>query len=191
MSASLALDLSAPLESTRLQLEPLLAGHAAAFFEPLQDDAVYQWISMDKPTTVETLAAGWKRGESRLSPDGLYSWPCWALRRKSDGRYIGRVDAEVNAALEAINVGYYLFAPMWGQGFATEAVVAVTQHLIQQGVRRMVATVTVGNTASARVLHKAGFAFARILVANDTVAGVLVDDEEYVHTGPEGHPLDV
>ena len=49
-----------------------------------------------------------------------------------------------------------------------------------QGVHRLVATVTMGNTASARVLQKAGYEFNRVLVGNDTIRGIAIDDEEYV-----------
>jgi RimJ/RimL family protein N-acetyltransferase len=37
-----------------------------------------------------------------------------------------------------------------------------------------------GNTASARVLQKAGYEFNRVLVGNDRIRGIAVDDEEYV-----------
>jgi len=43
-----------------------------------------------------------------------------------------------------------------------------------------VATVTAGNTASERVLQKAGYVFARVLLANDIIRGVPMDDREYV-----------
>ena len=53
---------------------------------------------------------------------------------------------------------------------------------VQQGIHHLVATVTVGNHASAQVLKKAGFSFTRILPDNDTLRGEPVDDEEYVRT---------
>lgn len=158
------------------------ARHAEHFFTAMQDDALYQWISTDKPPSIAWLRARWLRNESRMAPDGRCAWLAWAVRRTTDGTYLGRVDAEVDDAQQAPNVGYYLFPPHWGQGYASEAVVATTGHLIAQGVRRLVATVTAGNTASVRVLQKAGFTYTRLLPGNDVVRGVTVDDEEYVKT---------
>ena len=84
--------------------------------------------------------------------------------------------------MEAPNLGYYLFVSHWGQGYASEAVTAATQHLIHQGVHRLVATVTAGNQPSVRVLQKAGYTFNQLLVGHDVIRGIAVDDEEYVRT---------
>jgi RimJ/RimL family protein N-acetyltransferase len=184
MQTEVAMRLSAPLETARMLLEPMGACHADAFFEPLHDEAIYQWISMDKPTSLEGLRGQLLRSEARVAPDGQTAWPTWALRRKFDGVYLGRVDAEITLSMEASNLGYYLFAAHWGQGYATEAVRAVTQHLLGQGVHRLVATVTAGNSASDRVLQKAGFVFTRVLVGNDIIRGVPMDDREYVLVAP-------
>jgi RimJ/RimL family protein N-acetyltransferase len=156
--------------------------HANDFFTPMQDASLYQWISMEQPLSLERLRQHWRSIANPMSPDGQFAWPTWAVRRKNDGAYIGRVDAAIDATLEAVNIGYYFFPPFWGQGYATEAVVAATQHLVDHGVHRLVATVTVGNAASARVLHKAGYAFSRTLENHDTIRGVLCDDWEYVKT---------
>jgi len=183
MDADLALCLCPILETERLVLEPLGERHADAFFEALQDDALYQWISMNKPASLQWLRDHWRGIESRLAPDHLRAWPTWALRRKSDGLCLGRVDAEITPALQA-SVGYYLFPAHWGQGYAIEAVRTVTQHFLSQGVRRLAATVTVGNIASERVLQKAGYSFSRVLVGNDIIRGVAMDDVEYILSAP-------
>lgn len=159
-----------------------MGSHADAAFGPMQDDAIYEWISMNKPRTVESLRANWTRLESRVSTEGADAWPVWAITRRSDGALIGEVDAVVDDNIVCTNLGYYLFPDFWRQGFATEAVMAIADHLVQQVVEHLVATVTVGNIASAQVLKKAGFCFNRILPNNDTLRGVLVDDEEYVRT---------
>jgi len=182
--ADLALRLCPPLETDRLALEPLGERHADEFFEHLQGDALYQWISMEKPESLQWLRGHWCGIESRLAPDHQTAWPTWALRRKSDGVCLGRVDAEITLGLQASNVGYYLFPAHWGQGYATEALGAVTRHLLSQGVYRLVATVTVGNIASERVLQKAGYTFTRVLVGNDTICGEPMDDAEYVLSAP-------
>jgi RimJ/RimL family protein N-acetyltransferase len=186
MHAGLATLLAAAIETPRLLLEPLGERHAEAFFAPLQEDeALYQWISMHRPVSLEALRANWRRTEgSRMSPDQRHAWPSWAVRRKADGGYLGRVDAEINDALEATNLGFYFFSRYWGQGYASESVSAATEALSARGVARFVATVTVGNIASARILAKVGFKFTRILPGNDHIRGLDVDDEEYVRPPP-------
>ena len=99
---------------------------------------------------------------------------------------LGRVDAVVEPDGLCSNFGYYLFPPHWGQGYASEAVQAAANHLLAQGVHRLVATVTVGNHASERVLQKAGFVLTRILPNNDELRGVWVDDAEYVRQASIG-----
>jgi len=182
MRSELAQQLAASIETPRLLLEPLRADHAEAFFPALQqDEALYQWISMPKPESLDALTERWRRIEtSRMSPDGAYAWPIWAVRRKSDGQYIGRVDAEISSSLAAENLGFYFFSTFCGQGYASEAAAAAVAELSARGVHRFVATVTVGNVASGRVLQKLGFKFSRILPGNDVIRGEAMDDEEYV-----------
>jgi RimJ/RimL family protein N-acetyltransferase len=180
LSADVLRALNASIATPRLHLSPLTAAHAAAMFIPLQDDAIYRWISATPPSSLEALRERWTRNESRVSPDGTEAWLAWAVQRTSDGVHIGKLDVCLDATSTVTNLGYILFPAFWGQGLATEAVVAVVEHLIGLGVTRLVATVTVGNEASARVLTRAGFTFTRVIPQNDTIRGVLHDDEEYV-----------
>jgi RimJ/RimL family protein N-acetyltransferase len=59
----------------------------------------------------------------------------------------------------AVNeVAYWVGVPYWNAGYATEAVLALTQHLLARpGVTRLGANVFAENDASAAVLAKAGF----------------------------------
>jgi RimJ/RimL family protein N-acetyltransferase len=172
--------LNAPLTTDRLMLEPLVAAHADAMFPALRDAAIYTWISTIPPENVGDLRKRWARLESRVGPSGTVAWLNWAVRNVSSGDYVGKVDVEVNATNVATNVGYLFFPAFWGQGYASEVVNAVVEHLVREGVTELQATVTVGNAASARVLEKAGFVQARILPDNDTIRGVVYDDLEYV-----------
>lgn len=108
--------------------------HADAAFGPLQDEAIYQWIAMDKPASLAWLRERWTRVESRISTDG------------------------------------------------TEAVRAAADHLLLQGITRLIATVTVGNHASDQVLEKAGFSFSRVIPNSDTLRGVPVNHTEFVRS---------
>lgn len=180
MQSDFAQQLCTPLETPRLLLQPRMGSHAEAAFGPMQDEAIYQWIGLSKPPDLAWLQERWTRVESRLSADETEAWPVWAITTRSDGAYVGQVDAVVDDKLVCTNLGYYLVTNFWGQGFATEAVRAAADHLISHGIHQLVATVTVGNHASAQVLKKAGFAFTRTIPDNDTVRGMLVDDEEYI-----------
>jgi ribosomal-protein-alanine N-acetyltransferase len=182
MERTWALSLNPALTTERLALEPLEEAHAELLYEPLQDEALYAWISVEPPPTMERLRASWRAlAETRLSPDGTEAWLGWAARRLSDGRYIGKLDVSINEARVAYNVGYLFFPAFWGHGHATEAVRAVTRCMVELGVAPLVATVTRGNHASSRVLEKCGYRLTRVLPGNDVIRGVPHDDLEYVY----------
>jgi RimJ/RimL family protein N-acetyltransferase len=172
--------LSKPLESSRLHIKPQMSTDADAAYPHLQNDALRQWISLYKPESVEPLREKWKRSESRISPDGREAWLSWFVTSKDDSSAIGCIDACIDKNRVAVNFGYYFFVHAWGQGFATEAASVVAKHLLANGVEKLIATVTTGNSSSVRVLEKLGFRYTRTIADNDTVNGVLVDDEEFV-----------
>ena len=173
-------DVAVTLTSARLRIEPLNAGHAAPMFEAMRDPSLYEWISMAPSPDLAHLQRRWQWVADRPLVDVDVLDFGWAVQRLADGAWIGKMDAEVTAQGVANNVGYLFLAAYWGQGYATEAVTALSDHLRRHGVVRQHATVTLGNDASCRVLEHAGFARERVLPGNDTVRGVLVDDVEYV-----------
>ena len=183
ISPSLAHLLNSELTTSRLVLEPITARHAPVLFDLMQDPAIYEWISGKPPESLELLTAKWTERESRLGPNGE-AWLNWAARRISDGAYVGKLDAVVNSENVATNVGYLFFPKYWGQGYASEAVSAVTDHFAANGVSKMRATVTLGNVASYRVVEKAGFFKNRVIPENDTIRGVKYDDVEYIRIVP-------
>lgn len=172
--------LSKPLESSRLHIKPQMSTDADAAYPHLQNDALRQWISLYKPESVEALREKWKRSESRISPDGSEAWLSWFVTSKDHSSAMGCIDACIDKNKVAVNFGYYFFVHAWGQGFATEAASVVAKHLLANGVEKLIATVTTGNSSSVRVLEKLGFRYTRTIADNDTVNGVLVDDEEFV-----------
>lgn len=165
--------------SQRLVLEPLLGSHAELLFEGLTEPQLYRWISTPIPQSVEVLRRHWIAvGQRGVGPGGERALQ-WAARRASDGRYVGKLDADVVGTV-ATNVGYIILLPFWNQGYATEAVWALAAYLEGQGISEQRALVTLGNQASARVMRKAGFEQTRIIPDNDTIRGQKHDDVEFV-----------
>ena len=175
-----AVTLNDLITSERLLIEPLLGSHAELLFEGMSEPRIYRWISALPPLSLELLQQRWSAAENRgANSEGEIDLN-WAVRRSSDGCYIGLLDAEVARNNVATNVGYIVFLPFWNQGYATEALRAVASHLERQGVVEQRALVTLGNDASARVLTKAGFVRTRVIPDNDTIRGEKYDDVEYV-----------
>jgi ribosomal-protein-alanine N-acetyltransferase len=91
INLDLAVRLNEPIETQRLQLEPLLAAHSDILFNPLCDQKIYRWIESGGPKDLDQLRAKWKRNESRMSPDRKEAWLNWAIRLRNDGPYIGKL----------------------------------------------------------------------------------------------------
>jgi RimJ/RimL family protein N-acetyltransferase len=59
---------------------------------------------------------------------------------------------------DTVELGYWLFVEARGRGVATRMVRAMVEHAHANGIARVEAHVRIGNTASERVLERAGFA---------------------------------
>jgi ribosomal-protein-alanine N-acetyltransferase len=76
------------------------------------------------------------------------------------GEAIGAIGLEffTDVHRKTAEIGYWLGEPMWGRGFATAAVKAVSEYAFAAfDLCRLQATVFQWNPASARVLEKAGY----------------------------------
>jgi ribosomal-protein-alanine N-acetyltransferase len=180
ISPQFAHKLNAPLSTERLVVEPLTERHAELLFDLMQEDSIYQWIPSLPPKSLDRLKHVCQAKESRLDPQENNAWLNWAVRRLSDGAYVGKLDAEVNASKVATNVGYIFFSNFWGYGYATEATLALTNHLANCGISKMIAMVTEGNEASYRVLEKSEFIRSRIIPHSQEIRGVKYNEIEYV-----------
>ena len=124
-------------------------------FVVLSDPALYEFEGVPPPT-VEALAAGYRRKESRQSPDGSEIWLNWVVRLPS-GEATGYVQATVMPAQYAY-VGYEFASRYWRRGIATAALRAVIEELVRSyGVRLLVAVLKTANYRSLGLLQKLGF----------------------------------
>jgi [ribosomal protein S5]-alanine N-acetyltransferase len=81
----------------------------------------------------------------------------WATVEKASGRTVGfHVLNHIHGEPD-IQVGYALFPDAWGHGYATEMSIRVMRYGFEDvGLAQIVAITDLGNTASQRVLAKAG-----------------------------------
>ena len=111
----------------------------------------------------------------------------WAAIEKSTGTFLGWFHfrpAEGRPSDEP-ELGYRLRRSAWGQGYATEGSRAlIHKGFTELGVRRVVAETMVVNTASRRVMEKAGLTLVRTFQQEwpDRIPGDEHGDVEYALT---------
>jgi RimJ/RimL family protein N-acetyltransferase len=103
------------------------------------------------------LSAEFARLSSGPPPGhGDGAWINCAVQRKTDGRWIGRVQATVHAGWAEVA---YLFEPAcWGHGYASESLAWLQRYVeSQEDVSEFWATVAPLNQRSIRLLLRAGY----------------------------------
>ncbi|WP_246531349.1 GNAT family N-acetyltransferase [Streptomyces bathyalis] len=154
-----------PVTTLRLRLEPLRPGHAAEAFPVFDDERLHIWIG-GSPDSAEQLEARYRRQSAGQSPDGKQGWLNWMLRRQSDQRLVGTVQATLlrpAAGRLAAELAWVIGSQHQGTGYAREAALAMTTWLREQGVDTFIAHVHPGHEASAAVARALG------LTPTDTV----------------------
>lgn len=144
------------LETDRLLLRPWRVADAAVQRELWveRDPRVppHRRIDADGHPTVEEL-------EESIRTNQPSSVGLLAAERKDTNDvvgYCGLIDSGRGSDGEP-ELAFELLRRAWGRGYATEASLAVVNGARQSGYQRLWATVREWNTASRRVLHKAGF----------------------------------
>ncbi len=94
--------------------------------------------------------------ESRRNPRRAFEL---VIILKSSGALIGGIGSNLHPEIpQQADLGYIINPNHWQKGYATEAALALVQHMIEQeGIQKLEATCAVLNLASQRVLEKCGF----------------------------------
>ncbi len=109
-----------------------------------------------------------------------------------EGEVVGSIAFKPQQDVERMSaeVGYFLAEAFWGRGIATEALVAVTSHAIDTcGLTRIFAVPFAWNTASCRVLEKAGYSLEGRLRRSAIKDGVITDQLQYAFIATDRPPL--
>jgi ribosomal-protein-alanine N-acetyltransferase len=138
------------LDTERLALRSLTVEDAPDLVRLFADDwdAVKQTGRMPYPVT-EAAMRDWI---------GLHmagGSETFLIIRREDGAPLGGVG--FGGTGKTHELGYALGRPYWGQGYATEGVLAMIGYAREIGLRALEAFTFIENPASARVLAKAGF----------------------------------
>ncbi|MGB3807135.1 MAG: GNAT family N-acetyltransferase [Erythrobacter sp.] len=143
--------------SERLLLRPIWPEDWEAIFSGIADEGVVRNLAR-APWPYEESDA---REFAALPADPLL--PRFLVTRAVDARVVGCIglaaeDCDIPQDDEgAVELGYWIARPYWGQGYATEAGRAVIALARMLGHRRVVGSHFLDNPASGRVLEKLGF----------------------------------
>ena len=147
------------IELARLRLRPFRSADVDAVVAGLNDWAVAQWvISPPYPYRHEDF----QRYAQMVGDDHANECPLqFAVARRASDELVGSVGVALKPGRIG-ELGYWFSRSHWGQGFATEASLAViAQAMRHRDVSRLFATIDPQNEPSRRVLAKIGFVYAR------------------------------
>lgn len=143
------------IAAERLTLWPLTVQDADEMAEVLAGEELYAFIGGAPPTLPE-LRARYARLEARRSPDGLQEWLNWIIRRDTDRRAVGYVQATVGDEGRRAEVAWVVGTAWQGRGYASEAAAALAGWLRARGVARIEAHIHPDHHASMAVAGRIG-----------------------------------
>ncbi|HEU5472829.1 MAG TPA: GNAT family N-acetyltransferase [Actinophytocola sp.] len=172
------------LETERLVLRRFTEADVDSLVDLDGDPRVMRYLTGGRPTPREKI-------ESEVLPGILADYQrvpgcgTWAAAERSTGRFLGwfelRVSGDDAAAAQA-ELGYRLRASAWGRGYATEGARALIRRAFTElGLRRVWAETMAVNTASRRVMEKAGLRLVRTFhrTWDDPIDGAEHGEVEY------------
>ena len=146
--------MKAPTEihTERLTLRKPVAGDAEAIFERYAgDERVGTWLAWPIHKTLDDTRLFLNFSEAEWA-----EWPAGPFLIFLNDELIGSTGLAFETSTRA-STGYVLAVDAWGQGYATECVIAMKRLARDLGVKRLYAGVHPEHRASANVLEKAAF----------------------------------
>jgi ribosomal-protein-alanine N-acetyltransferase len=167
------------LETERLLLRKMRFDDAEAMFAYASDPEVTRYVLWDTHPSIED-----REGFLRSAMEGYErgDFGGWGVVLKDDGAFVGTCGIDVGYAPEhaRAELGYVLSREHWGKGLMPEAVRAVIRFGFgRMGLNRVEARCITENTASARVMGKAGMNYEGILREREFIKGTYLDIKLY------------
>ncbi|MDW8316579.1 MAG: GNAT family N-acetyltransferase [Anaerolineae bacterium] len=83
-----------------------------------------------------------------------------AITMRTNGALVGAISLDLDRRYDRAEMGYWIGRPYWGQGFCTEAALALVRYGFEQlGLNRIYAFHFTRNPASGRVMQKIGMQY--------------------------------
>lgn len=141
------------LETDRLILRAPTEADFEAFAEIMADPEVARFIAA-APMTREQA---WRSLAGGLGHWHLRGYGMWAVERKADGAFIGRVGMLQPEGWPGLEIGWGLGRPYWGHGYATEAAAASMRYaFLTQPAEKLISSIDKDNLASQNVAQRLG-----------------------------------
>ncbi len=167
------------LESERLLLRRMRLDDAEDMFAYASDPEVTRYVLFETHRSIEDsrtflrfAAEGYERGD----------FCGWGLVLKASGTFVGTCGMEADQATEQARaeIGYVLAREHWGRGLMPEAVRCMLRFCFGRlGLNRVEARCIAENTASARVMEKAGMTYEGTLREQAYIKGAYRDMKIY------------
>jgi RimJ/RimL family protein N-acetyltransferase len=154
------------LKTKRLRLTPLRVSDADDMVSVLSDDRLYEFTGDRSPSRAELETRYTAQVAGPTSGDE--SWHNWIVRLADSDPAIGFVQATVTG--DRAELAWLVGVEWQGQGIATEAALAMSSWLLENGSRHLEAHVHPDHAASGRVAAAVGLA----------PTGVIDDDGEMI-----------
>lgn len=157
--------------TSRLVLRPLSADDVVLLARLNSDPEVMRFIS-GRPSTLS---------ETQAELDE--SLGCrWLVFHRESGEFAGWVGAIPSDSDPSVyDIGWRFRQPMWGHGFATEAIRALIDALFTSGASRVTAQTMAINQRSRRVMERCGLRYAGTFSfeGDDPLPGTEMGEVEY------------
>jgi ribosomal-protein-alanine N-acetyltransferase len=167
------------LETERLLLRKMRLDDARAMFAYASDPEVTRYVLFETHRSIEDSQAflrlvveGYERGD----------FGGWGVVLKDSGAFVGTCGVDYGYAPEhaRAELGYVLAREHWGKGLVPEAVRAVIRFGFgRMELNRIQARCIAENTASARVMEKAGMTYEGTLREYQLIKGAYRDMKFY------------
>lgn len=169
------------LTTPRLLLLPVLPPDQPFVFAGLSHPDVIRHYGVHYETLEETAAQMKWYAQLAASGTGL----AWKITDRRSGEKMGVIAVYYfKPQHRKAEVGFWLLPPYWRQGYAKEALLAALHYWqTQKGLHRMEAFVEEENSASSRVLEKAGFRLEGILRNSEIKDGRFISLKVYAWLG--------